>query len=423
MAIEQVLRVLDDSEKKLEFIDASMLINPIVRELENKGETVPGEILAEQYAFELILLREDGESESKAKYGPMFSNGDYSFPEIKRIDERMVRYWVERAKVAAHPLLRARYADLAWDFARRIARQACSHEIPRIAIDGYLEAVQKQLFKHDVHAFDHLSRALVLAASLKDEERMITVRNEILSFEDHHATDQLAGLWGFSFDRLLFGDVRVPISKEIESQIVQKLEGRLERLTTLDDAEKIDPHLIDCAAGRLAKFYRRKALSTDLRRVLSTLGRACIRKADKSEWHAAAGWLRKVMARMRHFGLNDEAAAIEPHYREAAKKMRESMKPIETSFSVSKTEMEDFVAQFVAETPEQSLALLTMHFVPIRSEEEALLKELRKDRPILDIFAPELVDNSGQTVATIGTMSDDPEGNLIEHISQQMKWV
>ena len=40
-------------------------------------------------------------------------------PPVDRDHSRRTSYWQERARTARQPLLRIRYADLAWEFRRR----------------------------------------------------------------------------------------------------------------------------------------------------------------------------------------------------------------------------------------------------------------------------------------------------------------
>src|SRR4051812_34614862 len=51
---------------------------------------------------------------------------------------------------STHPILRARYADLAWDMSRAIAEASPNPEMARVAIDAYIESFVRQR-RNDVH--------------------------------------------------------------------------------------------------------------------------------------------------------------------------------------------------------------------------------------------------------------------------------
>jgi lysyl-tRNA synthetase, class I len=68
------------------------------------------------------------------------------YPEANSVDDEFIDLWRAWARGAQHPVLRARFADLAWELARfrhaKIKRRpdvACA----RAAIDGYLDAMER----------------------------------------------------------------------------------------------------------------------------------------------------------------------------------------------------------------------------------------------------------------------------------------
>jgi hypothetical protein len=62
-------------------------------------------------------------------FGPMGSEVDaqgkvYYFPDIALATPNVIVHWQRRAGEAKNPLLRARYADLVWDFDRELASRS-----------------------------------------------------------------------------------------------------------------------------------------------------------------------------------------------------------------------------------------------------------------------------------------------------------
>ena len=43
---------------------------------------------------------------------------DHFFPDVAIVDAEVIEQWCSRAETTRHPLLRARYADLAWEVMR-----------------------------------------------------------------------------------------------------------------------------------------------------------------------------------------------------------------------------------------------------------------------------------------------------------------
>jgi hypothetical protein len=52
-----------------------------------------------------------------------------------------------RANEVKHPVMKARYADLVWDFSRPAAQKKPAIMFARTAIDSYLQAADEGLFK------------------------------------------------------------------------------------------------------------------------------------------------------------------------------------------------------------------------------------------------------------------------------------
>src|SRR5207302_1236876 len=96
-------------------------------------------------------------------------------PDAARVDDEVIQQWSERAGTARHALLRARYGDLAWEiakFRRGELTRPPDVAMARIAIDGYLDAVDRGLTANDVYAWIYLERAIELAATISDAARI-----------------------------------------------------------------------------------------------------------------------------------------------------------------------------------------------------------------------------------------------------------
>src|SRR5258708_1605587 len=100
---------------------------------------------------------------------------DHYFPDAADVDAEIIQQWTARAQMTRHPLLRARYADLAWEVTRYRRKELALRPdvaLARIAIDSYLDAVEGTLFVDDIYAWNYVERAIELAASIKDQARL-----------------------------------------------------------------------------------------------------------------------------------------------------------------------------------------------------------------------------------------------------------
>jgi hypothetical protein len=113
---------------------------------ENDDTAVPMEWIAEVMAFNFAENCQENEIGWGTYFGPkmVFNNQDgpmTEFPSIKKVTREIIAYWERRAKETQRPVLKARYANLVWDFSRPITRQGAAIENARIAIDSLIVKV------------------------------------------------------------------------------------------------------------------------------------------------------------------------------------------------------------------------------------------------------------------------------------------
>ncbi len=88
----------------------------------------PVDYIAERTAFSFDERNTDEKVGDYAWFAPMMS-GRYDdgtpreWPSVGGITKEMFDYWIERARAAQHPILKARYAGLAWEFSKQV--RAC----------------------------------------------------------------------------------------------------------------------------------------------------------------------------------------------------------------------------------------------------------------------------------------------------------
>src|SRR5262249_17346867 len=151
-------------------------------------------------------------------FSPMMSGktddgADFHSPDIKKLDSDSVSHWETRAKNCAHPVMRARYADLVWDLKRVIASEKPNIDFVRIAIDSYLEAADKKRYSMEMFGIQWLRRALNLSLTIHDTERTKRVIEFMFEFYDRVEQLPLPGTWLFLFD-YLYGTKGVTAEQE-----------------------------------------------------------------------------------------------------------------------------------------------------------------------------------------------------------------
>ena len=421
--INALKEVLDKYDREIKPITESEFSHEILS-LRNEKDTSepPMQWIAEAIAFDFCENHQS--SGWGTYYGPMFvfNNDDGTAtesPSIRKVTEQMIGYWSGRAQTAKHPVLRARYADLVWDFSKVVTKKFPHHTMAQIAIDSIVEIAQGNYHKQRSNIIKKLGRALSLALSLNDTDRINKVRDAIVDYEDSVTQDLKLGLWGFAYD-LLFENDKVKLTTAQKQKLIDDLEGHLLRASQPTNKEEIDPCAVEAAALRLAKYYRKVGRGEDTKRVIVAAGDAFIEASYKASALQTSAWLQRVHATFKEFELSDEAEEISIKLREVGEKTKSELKSFSHTMEVPKEKMEKYIAALIEGELDDVLTRIAAHYIPKKSEVEKQLKELASEAPIAFLMPIELLDNMGRPLAKVGSLEEDLAGHTVKLMSQNM---
>jgi hypothetical protein len=216
-------------------------------------------VWAEVLAFALVETRTHA-SPWDTYFGPIASgtkeNGEPFYrPDIAGTDAEVIAHWAQRARTIKHPVLKARYADLAWDMSRAIAKTSPDPEMARIAIDAYLESISTGVRRNTHDEFESAIRALDLAEMLRDTNRIDSARSALLGLHGR-AVAKGQGLWWKAYDRLI-DDKHARLTEQERELLVADLEAMAARFSNTSDPRIFDPHAAQSAAERLIARYNK----------------------------------------------------------------------------------------------------------------------------------------------------------------------
>lgn len=385
---------------------------------------LPMQLIAEATAFDFWENYRDQITGWGTYFWPMFvfSNEDGTateWPSMKKVTGQIINYWTDRAKTAKHPVLRARYADLVWDFQKVVTDESPHYSMAQIVIDSIIEIAQRNCYTPEVYVKRKLERALSLAIALNDNSRIKKVADTTIAYEDAITDDSKLGLWGFSYN-LLFENDKVKLTDDQKQKLIDDLEGHLLRASQPTNKEEIDPWAVEAAALRLAKYYRKIGRGEDTKRVIVAIGNAFIQASSKASALQTSAWLQRVHATYKEFGLSDEAEEISIKLREVGEKKKSELKSFSYTMEVSKEKMEKYIAALIEGELDDVLTRIAAHYIPKKSEVEKQLKELASEAPVAFLMPMELLDNTGRPLAKVGSLEEDLAGHTVKLMSQNM---
>ena len=332
-------------------------------------------------------------------------------PSIQLVNEKVISYWTQRFQSTNNSLMQARYAGLVWDFTEKVTEEKPHYSAATTYCQALLKVAKERNHEYEVDIIQKLERALFIATSLKKQDLITSAKEIILDYERFVAEDSKPGLWGFSFD-LLIDNKKVILSTEEETEVIEDLECRLNRLK--------DGTICEKAAERLARYYRSKGLQEECSRVVRTLGKSFESLAGSVDPLTASSLLEHMHRVYTHFNLVDDAESLLKTIRELSVKARNDMKAISHEMKIPLGELEVYIEQILDGNLDEALARVAIHYIPQRNEIEKQLYDLSRIAPIGFLINKHITDEQGRFVATVGSLEEDLDGNVVIQISQNL---
>ncbi|MCC7497089.1 MAG: DUF4209 domain-containing protein [Bryobacterales bacterium] len=377
---------------------------------------------AESAAFNFMARIGDTPNPWDTHFGPVFSGtkndgAPFYVPDLAEVDRDIISHWEERSTAAKHPMLRARYSDLVWDFKRTAIGENPAVAFAQRACDAYLEVVDAGIYKEPIHGVLYLQRALSVALSINDKERLSRAKQAMLALAEQIRDPRQVGTWAFVFDDLI-ENKRVQLDEVEVQEIIANLESCLSSCSAMGH-EQFDPWAAQAAADRLAGFYERNGRKEDVHRVVRAYGTAFEQIAAKANPTLAMGWLQPVFDDYRSRGMKDDATRVQLASAEKGKDAASDLQQFKVPVEISRQEIVDFLAAMVEGSPTDTLLRIAGQFIPKASEARAFLSEIAKEHPLLGLISVTKIAD-GHFAAKAGSIEKDPDGRLIMQLAENL---
>lgn len=374
-------------------------------------------------------------------FGPVSSGVDHSgnevhVPDATQIEAEVIEYWKLRSEQTPHPILRARYADLAWEIGRiwNKGHPGETHiELPRElaqrAVVAYLDSVKLcdpaeplKLFQ----AWQFLDRAVNLAISIKDQVQIDRAKAAAFDFNRANRAAGHVFQW-WLIDDLAFDRKGLTLTDAERAELLGWLQESLDICSDIADPQRFDPHQALQAADRIARWGA-KARKPELGiAALRHAGGAFEAFAKQANAMTAIAWLEDLSARYRDNNLAEDASRVDAAIIARGDEARQSMKLVSTTINVTAEEMEAWLDELTADSPRQAVGRLAFHLISKPEDLRREIEEIAANAPLHAMISITLTDDSGFTVATIGSVKDDMPGRIVNaaanHIGASSTWL
>ncbi len=422
MSINEVIReFLDQLESISEKISEHKISEKIESFTKEKFEQNPPEVLLwEQMAFDFT----ENYPNDKSVWGTYFDSmcvlpnkegKMVEYPSLQKVTPEILSYWEKRARESKNPLLKGRYSNLVWDFSERIKGEKPNYSIAQFFVDSVIEIAERDLHEYEVDVIKKLERALTLALTINDEERINKLKNTIISYEEKIAEDDKPGLWGFSYE-LLVKNKKINLIQKEEQRIIKDLEDRFERLLKGNDHWSAKN-----AAMLLADYYKNKETSK-AKNTLLKYGNIAQRISEQALPLVGVNLLQELYHIYLQYGLKEEANKLLIKIKGISKKIPSEMKKIEGLVEIPKDEIEKFINSLIDGDFKTACQRIAIYYIPKKDEVIKQLKDLSQKFPISFLSTNKIIDEEGREIAAVGTLEEDIDGHIVLQISQNMQF-
>lgn len=365
-------------------------------------------------AFQFLDNYSDEVSEWGGHYQPsnfINVNGKYEpTPSPSDITVATLDYWHSQINAVSHPVIKARYTGLLYDFTYLVSGKKVSPTIVKQYANALADTIDQRLYKQTKFGIKKLGKALEIALFYNDSELQERIKKLSFELELTIPIQEQHTYNGFTFD--LFIDTKKKIiNLQEEGAIIDKLEQRLEYLKT------IDPWATNGVAIRLAQYYNQKGIQKEVKRVISQLGYSYQLKAKSEVPIQAAGQLDELLHIYRKYQMNTEAAEVLIQIRELGKHTKDELRSIVSETTVDKTEINKFVEQVLKGSHENIFIRIILTHLPDLETSKKDLQKAAIDHPLPYLVTNILIDGKGRNTAEIGPIKEDFKGHLAKYSS------
>lgn len=365
-------------------------------------------------------------------YRPLMGNKDHItgkwlsyYPNIKNIPCEMVDYWEKRAKESKSPILQCRYSGLVWDFSMKTRNKRPDVSIVHIFIDSIVTLAR--LGGKDSFLKYKIRRALEIAVSIKDQNRINLVRDAIIAYEDTHSIDNKPGTWGYSFD-LLIGNKslskKVPLKQAQEDHIIQELERRLKKFSKKNDDINYDFNELPVkgATGRLLSYYNKRDDKENLKRVALIFKDYMLYIGKRYVGLVSVNKLEELRTVLLQYGFQKEARSLEPDIQIAQKESLKDLKEYTFSSEIPKEYIDNYYKNLDQGELSDALNGIAMNLIPDKKQSKKMVLEKFKSHPLHMLVSQSILDHEGRTVDSIDPIGQDLKGHIVREMYDSIKY-
>lgn len=420
---DELATVLSEVERLQKPVTAEWLANALLMACQALDEGVDPALkdaaFAEVAAWSL-MVEASAQKPWRRYFGPnrsaVNSEGAILYtPDINRLGSDVLRHWSEQSVRFAHPVIKARYADLSWELCSIMTGSKADYEKASVAIDSYLKSVSERFTIDLQERIVQASRARNLARQIRDVDRADAATVLLIELHEHALAE--GSFWWKTYD-VLVGDKR--LSEERREWLAGTLEVLAARYADETQPESFDPHKLEGVSRRLSAYYARAGKRYEALALYARLGRAFEHAAELGDGLVASAMLQTAENAYLDAQRRDDAKRVRLGRIEAIRRSQEEMVTFVHTMTIPKEKMDDFVNAVVSDSLPTTFLRMVCEFLPNVETVEKQVKE--EAEGTFAAFIPISLIAREYEAAKIGGVEDDLEGRIVLHAAQNVQW-
>ncbi len=346
-------------------------------------------------------------------FGPMhfpsFGDGTYrEFPSIKILNESFLEYWTKRKDETDNPILKSRYLGLIYDFSSTIIKQKPDYKLAIEYINSLTEFATKDYSTDRGQILNALQRALEVATAFGQKEKATEIFGHITGFQNDNPE-----WYGIEFDSIIKHKY---CEEETEQAVVKRLKQTFQEIKAKAIEENY-PWKIERVGCRLARYYRSKNDNESIENILTEIKEVFFATSAQASGMQGSGWLEHLNKLYGDFNLGHKTDDIVTALRDKQKEIE--LSTVTTQGEISSKAIDAFLTDILDANPSQTIYNIAQSFIPNKQSVLEGIHEYVHD-PIMKIFSIKNIDDEGRTLANLGSIEEDEEGNVIKAIMENM---
>ena len=203
--------------------------------------------------------------------------------------------------------------------------------------------------------------------------------------------------------------------------IVQEHEQRLSRMCTPVEG-RVNPWNIEKQATLLADYYNSLQQRDNIKRVLNCVEQTFLHESNNMNKLQLMGNLENLHAKYRHYSLEEEAKHLSAEIQKVGANIQDEMQVHQIEITISPEDVAQAEQLFGTgvESHEDRFRNFAVYFIPNKVSQQTSLQELVKKNPFRYMISNKLLDAKGRPMSVVGPYENDPEGQLILHITEEL---